>query len=221
MESLKNGLQAHSGATPLFSMRTAAGWGAEKHEIYAATFGDHPFMTYFYRPQRSCEGYVFTGVCLSTGGCLPRCMLGYHQPPKSRHPPKKQTPQRSRHPPRSRHPSQEADTPQEADTLPRSRHPSQEADTLQEADIPPRADTPKRQTPPHQEQTPTRSRPPPRSRHPARADTPPRSRHPLPEIRPLLRTVRILLECILVTETGRGVAPSLSLSVNRPLFCHI
>ena len=22
----------------------------------------------FYRPQRSCEGYVFTGVCLSTGG---------------------------------------------------------------------------------------------------------------------------------------------------------
>ena len=26
----------------------------------------------YYRPQRSCEGYVFTGVCLSTGGgvCL-------------------------------------------------------------------------------------------------------------------------------------------------------
>ena len=23
-----------------------------------------------YRPQRSWEGYVFTGVCLSTGGCL-------------------------------------------------------------------------------------------------------------------------------------------------------
>ena len=23
-----------------------------------------------YRPQRSCEGYVFTGVCLSTGGGL-------------------------------------------------------------------------------------------------------------------------------------------------------
>ena len=32
-----------------------------------------PFVTNginFYRPQRSCEGYVFTGVCLSTGGCL-------------------------------------------------------------------------------------------------------------------------------------------------------
>ena len=25
-------------------------------------------MEYIYRPQRSCEGYVFTGVCLSTGG---------------------------------------------------------------------------------------------------------------------------------------------------------
>ena len=24
----------------------------------------------YYRPQRSCEGYVFTGVCLPTGGVL-------------------------------------------------------------------------------------------------------------------------------------------------------
>ena len=24
-----------------------------------------------------CEGYVFTGVCLSTRGCLTHCMLGY------------------------------------------------------------------------------------------------------------------------------------------------
>ena len=24
----------------------------------------------YYRPQRSCEGYVFTGVCLSTGGVV-------------------------------------------------------------------------------------------------------------------------------------------------------
>ena len=32
---------------------------------------------YFYRPQRSCEGYVFTGVCLSTvGGAIPACMAG-------------------------------------------------------------------------------------------------------------------------------------------------
>ena len=27
---------------------------------------------HLYLPQRSCEGYVFTGVCLSTGGCLVR-----------------------------------------------------------------------------------------------------------------------------------------------------
>ena len=42
MELLENGLQGHSGATP-------PGWGAEKHEVYAATFGEHLFMTYFYR----------------------------------------------------------------------------------------------------------------------------------------------------------------------------
>ena len=51
-----------------------------------------------------CEGYVFTGVCLSTvGGCLPHCMLGSTLP-------------RSRHPARSTHPSQEH-------TPPRSIHP--------------------------------------------------------------------------------------------------
>ena len=44
--------------------------------------------------------------------------------------------------------------------------------------------------PPPQEQAPPRSRQPPRSRHPPGADTPSR--------RLLLRTVRILLECILV-----------------------
>ena len=41
-----------------------------------------------YCPQRSCEGYVFTGVCLSMGGCLPQCMVGYTPPPGSRHPPR-------------------------------------------------------------------------------------------------------------------------------------
>ena len=91
-----------------------------------------------YRPQRSCEGYVFTGVCLSTGGGVST--------------------------------SVHAGIP-----LPRSRHPS------------PRADTPL-------------------SRHPPKffffsfllffaffTPPPPRYRR-----RPLLRTVRILLECILV-----------------------
>ena len=37
-----------------------------------------------YRPQRSCEGYVFTPVCLSTGGvCLSACS---DTTPGSRHP---------------------------------------------------------------------------------------------------------------------------------------
>ena len=47
------------------------------------------------------QGNVFTGVCLSTGGVLPQCMLGYHHPPPGadppgpgrHHPPRKQTPE--------------------------------------------------------------------------------------------------------------------------------
>ena len=30
----------------------------------------HTYKYHYYRPQGSCEGYFFTGVCLSTGGCL-------------------------------------------------------------------------------------------------------------------------------------------------------
>ena len=72
---------------------------------------------------------------------------------------------------------------------------------------PPGADTPGADTPqsrPPQEQTPPSEQTPPRSRHPPRADTP-QSRYPqgadIPsqERWPLLRTVRILLECILVS----------------------
>ena len=42
----------------------------------------------YYRPQLSCEGYVFTPVCQSfcSQGGLPQCMLGYH-PPGTRHTP--------------------------------------------------------------------------------------------------------------------------------------
>ena len=90
-----------------------------------------------YRPQRSCEGYVFTPVCHSVhrgGVCLSACWDTTTPPP-------------------------------------------------------PGADTPP------QEQT------PPQAGTPQGADTPP-SRHPLEEAPPsrrlLLRTVRILLECILV-----------------------
>ena len=64
---------------------------------------------YFYRPQRSCEGYVFTPVCLSAGGggicrsacwdttplppgaVTPRAGIPQEQAPPSRHPPPQQT----------------------------------------------------------------------------------------------------------------------------------
>ena len=68
--------------------------------------------------------------------------------------------------------------------------------------LPPGADTPREQTTPLGADT-LPEQTAPQSRHPPGADTP-RSRHPLPradtprERRPLLRTVRILLECILV-----------------------
>ena len=56
-----------------------------------------------------CEGYVFTGVCLSTGGCLPHCMLGYPPGPEAdtslgRHPPQVDTPGQT--PPRQTPPRQ-------------------------------------------------------------------------------------------------------------------
>ena len=102
----------------------------------------------------------------------------------------------SRHPPGSRH-TPTADTPPEQ--------------TPPKADTPLGADTPRsRHTPP--EQTPFRSRYPPeqtpprtdtpQSRHPLRGDTTPGADTHTPsprERRPLLRTVRILLECILVS----------------------
>ena len=45
---------------------------------------------FYYRPQQSCEGYVFTGVCLSTGWGLPQCILGYTK--LGRHSPWTETP---------------------------------------------------------------------------------------------------------------------------------
>ena len=54
-------------------------------------------------------GYVFTGVCLSTGGCLPHCMLGYTPPwagthPLGRHPPGQTPPTPCPDTPLGRHP---------------------------------------------------------------------------------------------------------------------
>ena len=73
--------------------------------------GTHPTgMHTCYRPQQSCEGYVFTGVCLSTGGVPDQVHpLGADhcpgsRPPWSRHPPDQVHPPRSRHPPDQVHP---------------------------------------------------------------------------------------------------------------------
>ena len=50
----------------------------------------------YYRPQRSCEGYVFTPVCLSTGGvCLSAC---WDTNPRDQTPPWDQTPPRDQAP---------------------------------------------------------------------------------------------------------------------------
>ena len=116
----------------------------------------------YYRPQRSWAKVMFlqASVILSTGGCLPQCMLGCQTPPREQTPPqtrppqtrhtlpnqahhsprpgtlpREQTPPQTRHPPGSRHP-------------PKSRHPPEEQ-------IPPREQTP---LPP--DQAPPGSRPP-------------------------------------------------------------
>ena len=58
-------------------------------------------ITSLLRPANEvCEGYVFTGVCLSTGGCG-RHPLGRHlpgRPPTSRHPLGRSPPPLGRHP---------------------------------------------------------------------------------------------------------------------------
>ena len=97
----------------------------------------------FYRPQRSCKGYVFTPVCLSTGGSasvhagIPPSSSSHSRPPSSRHP-------RSRHPLGADNPPER--TPPWSRPL-RSRHPHPLEQT-------PLEQTPLEQTPP------SRSRPP-------------------------------------------------------------
>ena len=61
-----------------FCKATAIQWMRQP----ASTVADSGFpLTYYYQPQRSCgQGNVFTGVCLSTVGCLPQCMLGCQTP---------------------------------------------------------------------------------------------------------------------------------------------
>ena len=133
-----------------------------------------------YRPQRSCEGYVFTSVCLPTGG---ECLTRYPpwRPPGRRPPP-------------------------------RWRPPGMENPLLGW------------RTPPWDGEPPLDGEPPPMENPPWDGEPPPWDgelplgwRNPPPEIRPLLRTVRILLECILVItilnlqrvhmETGKLTVP--------------
>ena len=104
--------------------------------------------TCFYRPQQSCECYVFTCVCLSTrgGGHLPQCMLGYHHPQEQTPPPWSRPP-REQNPLEQTPPSPGADnpswekTPPGADTPPRSRHhPPCEQTTPWDQSNPPRRD---------------------------------------------------------------------------------
>ena len=154
------------GYTPLSPVRhpgVSASVQAGIHTPWANTLGRHPpavtaaegthptgMDSSNYHLQRSCEGYVFTGMCLSTGGCLPQCMLGYKPPPRAD--PREQTsPEQT--PPKQTPPEQ---TPSRADT-PQSRHP--------QSRHPPRSRPPSRH---------------PRSKHtPPGADTssPPRDGH--------------------------------------------
>ena len=128
----------------------------------------------------SCGGYIFTPVCHSVHG---RGSASVHVgiPPPDQAPPPGADPLRPGTPPR-------ADTPQDQ-APPGSRHP-------------PRPGTPPEQTP--WDQAPWSRHPPLGPGTPLGADTPPpdqappRSRHPPASRRLLLRTVRILLECILV-----------------------
>ena len=106
----------------------------------------------FYRPQRSCEGYVFTPVCLSTergdvflSACWDTILPGAGNPPDQTRPP------RNRNPPGTR------------------------------------------PAPPQQTQSgPDQTRPPGSS-------PPPQDQTRPPSRQLLVRTVRILLECILVS----------------------
>ena len=120
-------------------------------------------LNHHYRPQRSCEGYVFTPVCLSTGGiCLSACW--------------DTTPWDQAHPSGTRHTHQEqappgADTPQEQ-TSPQEQAPPLGADT-------PRADTPSPQDQaPPQEQAPPRQTPPDQASPPQQTATVADDTHP-------------------------------------------
>ena len=106
------------------------------------------------RPQRSCEGYVFTPVCHSVhrgGVCLSACWD--HVPPRTRH-----TPPGTMHPPRTICPPWDHAPPGTMHP-PRTMHPQDQAH-------PPGPGTPRDQAPPG-------TMHPPRTRHTAQDHAPP------------------------------------------------
>ena len=78
-----------------------------------------------YSPQRSCEGYVFTPVCLSTGGWSASVHAGIPSPPGARTPQSRHPPPKSRHSPRAGT-SRPGTPPEQAP--PQSWHPHPPAD---------------------------------------------------------------------------------------------
>ena len=74
---------------------------------YFSFSNSHPIVSFLfnYRPQRSCEGYLFTPFCLSTGGGGSASVYAGIPPPPE------QTPQTS--PPETRHPPWEGAPPPE------------------------------------------------------------------------------------------------------------
>ena len=101
----------------------------------------------FYRPQWSCEGNIFTPVCLSF--CLqwglPQCMLGYptgKETLRTRHPPARRLPQQGDRPSKETMPPNQA--PPSKETAPARRPPWQGDQARPRPNIPP-ARTPPRQ----------------------------------------------------------------------------
>ena len=74
-----------------------------------SSFGKESKFIYCYRPQRSCEGYVFTPVCLSIAvvSCLSACWE------QSTHSPSRTRPSGTRHPLQDQTPAPGADPPRE------------------------------------------------------------------------------------------------------------
>ena len=159
-----------------------------------------------------CEGYVFTGVCLSTGGGGSPIK---ETPSGRRHPPGRETP----HPPAGRPPvgrppdretPWQGEHPKQRDPPGRRHPPAGRPPTPQQGDPPvgrplgrenPLAGrTPPAGRPPQEGGTPQQGDPPgretPRQGDPPGRETPSPSRETPRRL--LLRAVRILLECILV-----------------------